>query len=246
MFHPDTNASYCTRQWPVLFNQSISLALSDDEDTAQPQTIGPILVYGSELRQPSDQIDMFTRREGIPHEMRDRIIATLCSLPSIGPDCSRTVVSHFSVNVGKTVVEFLEGHEAADILYQAFRKQGKPQYQREQVFDIACQKPLVQCSRRRAILWSHEIQVSEWDEDAPDKEPVVDRLVIWDDVAEVADAVGGEHIVHCVHDVGEQRLCRRPPQCHGHCVRRPPRHQARVRPRRARIAAARRASARAV
>mgnify|MGYP004289732367 CR=1 FL=1 len=48
-------------------------------------------------------------------------------------------------------------------------------------------------------------------------------LVLPEREAEVADAVGGEHIVHCVHDVGEQRLCRRPPQCHGHCVRRPPR-----------------------
>jgi hypothetical protein len=189
MFHPDTNASYCNRQWPMLFNQSISLAGVGDDDGEQAGTVGPILLYGSEYRQPSDQIDSFTRQEGISHEMRDRIIATLCGLPSIGPDCGRTVVSHFSVNVGDTVVEFLEGHEAADILYRAFRKKGKPQYQREQVFDIACQQPLVQCSRRRAILWSNEIQVSEWDEDEPDKAPEVDRLVIWDDAAEVADAV---------------------------------------------------------
>ena len=128
---------------------SINPFLSDEGESTSDRagSVGPILIYGSEHSEPSDQIDRFTRREGISHELRNRIIETLCGIPSIAPDCGRKEVSHFSVNVGEAAVEFLEGHEAADILFRAFRKVGKPQYQREQVFDIACQQPLVQCSR---------------------------------------------------------------------------------------------------
>ena len=185
MWHPDNNASLCNRRWPILFNKTIELKNEDGKSNS----IGPVLVYGSELDQPVDQIDSFARREGLSRHLRDRIIDHICSLPSVSQDCGRRLVSHWSVNVGGAVVEFLEGQEAADILFRAYRKAGKPQHQRERVYDLACRHPLVQCSRRRAILWSNEIDVSEYDEDEPDKPAEVDRLVIWDDVTEVADAV---------------------------------------------------------
>ena len=51
-FHPDTNASYCNRHWPVLFNQSISLA-DEGESTSDHTSVGPIPIYGSEHSEPS-------------------------------------------------------------------------------------------------------------------------------------------------------------------------------------------------
>jgi hypothetical protein len=166
-----TNKSMCNRRYSLLMNSSITL--DGDHDGIKSGTLlGPIEIWGH--LEPADQIDRWTYSHGYSYEVRDALVSGVCKNPLIQPDCTRTIVSHWSVNVAGQLVEFLEGQEATDLLYQAFRQSGQMQWQRYRVLDIACSQPRMICERKgRALLGSNNIRVNESDNG-------LQKLVLWE------------------------------------------------------------------
>ena len=143
------NQSMCSRGYSLLMNSSIRLDI-DVPGYTSGAPIGPIAIYGHQ--EPCDQIDAWTYANGYSYAVRDALIAGICNHPAVQSDCGRTTVSHWSVNVESQIVEFLEGKEAVDLLFAAFRSSGQMQWQRDRVLDIACSQPRMICDRREKGL----------------------------------------------------------------------------------------------
>ena len=165
-----TNETLCTRTQSLLFNNTIIL---DDGNS-----IGPIEIFDG--TEPCDQIDKYTYDHGISRKIRDAVIQTVCASDQVGRDCGRTIPSFYSLNIEGTVIEFLEDHEAVDLLYKVFRNYGKKAYTMYKALDVVCMAPRVKCTRKPALLYSRVVQL-----------PGIksDRLMIWDDTPELADAI---------------------------------------------------------
>ena len=155
MFDQVTNTSLCKRTKSLLFNQSILLP---GENNNEP--IGPIVLWGDV--EPCDQIDAWTYEHGYSKSVRDQLIKGICALPTIPRlECTRQVVSHWSVNVESQNVQFLENTEATDLLYRAFKATGQMQHKRYMVLDVACSQPRMNCQRlNKGLLGSLSIGVN--------------------------------------------------------------------------------------
>ena len=135
------NTSMCKRWTGLLLNSTIEI---------ENQKYGPITLWGN--KEPCDQIDQWTHKHGYSYEIRDALIQGICEVPRVRGDCTRRIVSHWSVLVGTQLVEFLEGQDATDLLYKAFRSTGQMQWQRYRVLDIACSQPRMICTRKSQAL----------------------------------------------------------------------------------------------
>lgn len=157
----------CTRYAPLWLNQSLRV-----EDLVLPR----LELFGN--REPADSIDMWAEHHNLNKTIRNLVINSLCERDTIR--CSRRIPRVFSISVSEVsdkVLEILEGQEAADAVLQFLRKAGVPLHRRMQIFDIACKRPRVLCTRTVGFYYKANIA------------GINETFVMWEDDLEPTDAL---------------------------------------------------------
>ena len=128
--------------------------------------------------EPADIIDRWASEHNLNKTIRDAVIRSLCQRDTI--HCSREIPRVFSITVSDLsdkLLEILEGEEAADAILKYIRKAGAPLHRRIQIFNIACARPRVLCTRRRGLYYKANIH------------GINETFAMWEDDLEPMDAL---------------------------------------------------------